>query len=585
MKKTLYAILGLVLLVSCSDNYLDRLPDTTVGETQEFFNSESGLKTYSNVFYSFVNWSSVTNDMNSDNCEHTTSPASIHRGDIYVLPTAQGSNGWSWTQLRTINYFLQRVEASTVSDEIKTSYRALARFFRALFYFEKVKAFGDVPWYDRVLNTDDTDQLYKPRDPRSDVMAYVLEDINYACEHLQAVKYRNTITKYTALAWKSRICLFEGTWLKYRGEDGDAYLSEAVKAAEELIASNAYGLYTTGNPKSDFRNMFLAQSVSTDEVIQAYSWAEANFHAYTCFYTVPSRGQYGATRSLVNDFDMADGTCFYDAYPDKEVRDRLMFGQECAGRDPRLAQSIVTPGYIRAGSATVSHVGDFSQNRTGYQITKRVGPTTEEDQGDNRDQIIIRYAEVLLNYAEAKAELGTLTQDDLDKTVNAIRARVGMPARTLPLKASDAQKAMYTRTSDENVLEIRRERRVELAFEGFRNDDIRRWNEGHLFRETYEGIYVPALDKLIDLDGDGTNDIYIATNGKLPDAGNREVGVSYIELQASNGLSNGTSGRFIPYTAPVEPWKDWEYLSAIPTEEITINPNLVQNPGWVDIVK
>lgn len=240
MKKTLYAILGLVLLISCSDNYLDRLPDTTVGETQEFFNSESGLKTYSNVFYSFVNWSSVTNDMNSDNCEHTTSPASIHRGDIYVLPTAQGSNGWSWTQLRTINYFLQRVEASTVSDEIKTSYRALARFFRALFYFEKVKAFGDVPWYDRVLNTDDTELLYKPRDPRSDVMAHVLEDINYACEHLQAVKYRNTITKYTALAWKSRICLFEGTWLKYRGEDGDAYLSEAVKAAEELISSNAY---------------------------------------------------------------------------------------------------------------------------------------------------------------------------------------------------------------------------------------------------------------------------------------------------------------------------------------------------------
>ena len=190
MKKIIPIILGIVLLASCSDNYLDRLPETTIGESQEFFNSESGLQTYSNVFYSYINWGSVTNDMSSDNCEHATSPASIHRGDIWTLPTAQGSNGWSWTQLRTINYFLEKVEASTVSEDVKVQYRALARFFRALFYFDKVKAFGDVPWYDQVIGSQDETLLFKGRDPRETVMNNVLTDLNYACDNLPAQDFQ-----------------------------------------------------------------------------------------------------------------------------------------------------------------------------------------------------------------------------------------------------------------------------------------------------------------------------------------------------------------------------------------------------------
>ena len=348
MKKIIPIIIGCALFAACSDNYLDRLPETSIGESQEFFNSESGLQTYSNVFYSYVDWGSVTNDQSSDNCEHATSPASIHRGDIWTLPTAQGSNGWSWTQLRTINYFLEKLEASTVSESVKTQYRALARFFRAIFYFNKVKAFGDVPWYDQVIGSQDEALLNKARDPRETVMANVIADLNYACDNLPAVKYRNKISKYTALAWKSRICLFEGTWQKYRGGNGNTYLQEAANAAQQIMSAGVYKLYSTGHPKTDFRNMFLARSVSTDEVIQAYSWQTAAYHAYTAFFTVASRGQFGATRSLVNDFDMADGTSFYDAYPDAETRDKMLFGQECANRDPRLAQCIVTPGYIRA---------------------------------------------------------------------------------------------------------------------------------------------------------------------------------------------------------------------------------------------
>lgn len=581
MKKLIYTIAGAALLLcSCSDDYLERLPDTKIPATQAYFNSESGLQLYSNNFYAFLDYGSITADMTSDNCEHGKSPNTTRLGN-WTMPTALGSNGWSWGWLRDFNYFIEHCSKSNVASNVKNEYNALAKFFRAWFYFDKVKSFGDVPWYSTTVGSGDEELLYKGRDSRTMVMDSVLADLNYAVKYLPATKYRNKISKYAALALKSRICLFEGTYRKYRGMGDDSkFLTEAADAAKELMDSQQYKLYSTGNPDTDYRQMFQPKSVNLDENILVYSFADGVFHHYSSYYTVPSLGQYSATRSLIEDYFMKDGRTYLEAYPDAEVREKMTFGEEISGRDPRLAQSIITPGYIRTGTTDVELTANFAQAITGYQITKRVGKIIEGDQGDDRDVILIRYAEVLLNYAEAKAELGSLTQADVDQTVNELHKRVGIPARTFPLVSDAAQRAMYTKCKDDNVMEIRRERRIELAFEGFRYDDIRRWDEGQLFRERYEGIYVSELNKPLDITGDGVADIYVGKEGTMPANENRDPNVKYVELTMKNGLTNDTYGRIVPYNEALPAWQDWEYLSALPREELTLNQNLTQNPGW-----
>lgn len=584
MKKILlYIILcATVGLVSCSDEYLDRLPQTKIPETQEFFNTETGLKSFSDGFYSYFSTGEIRGDEgNSDNTEHTGSPGTRRTG-LYSMPTALGSGGWNWTAIRNVNYFIERCEASTLEPDIKNQYLGLAKFFRAFLYFEKVKAFGDVPWYSKSLETSDEEELYKPQDSRVLVMDSVLNDLNAAIEFLPETKYHNRISKWTALAFKSRISLYEATWRKYHPSynlpDADKFFAEASAAAKELIEEGSYQLYSTGDVENDYRMMFLTTSAPADETILAISFPQDGTGGsiqYNSTLTDYSTGNNGATHSLAQDYFMADGSSFSSYYSTAE-QETMPFYEEIKNREPRLANTIITPGYVRHGTTTASDYGDFNQNRTGYQIHKRVGPETYVDY---RDVILMRYSEILLNYAEAETELGNGGQALLDATINKIRNRVGLAPRTYPMIADQHQRDMYQRiANDDNLLEIRHERRVELAFEGFRTDDIMRWGEGHLLRKTYEGIYLEkGINNLLDLDGDGTSDVNFVRSSPSETVS----GVTYVVLLANNGFSNGdeNGGRIIPYNRTYQPFEDWEYLNPIPIEELTLNPNLVQNPG------
>lgn len=582
MKNKVYILSILIFLFSCNDDYLELKPTTKIGESIEFFESESGLETFTNYFYNYIDHSKITDDFNSDNCERFTTLPTIRSAD-YDIPTALGSGGWSWSQLRNINYFIEKCGEANIDSNIKNQYVAVAKFFRAWFYFKKVKEFGDVPWYSKPLNTNDEELLYKGRDSRELVMDSVLNDINFAIQYLPQAKYKNKATKWTALALKSRICLYEGTWRKYHANENipnsDKFLNECISASRELMDANVYSLYSTGAPDKDYFNLFQPKNVSTDEVILAKSWMEGSGFYYTPLFTSTSNGNYGATYSVVSSYLMANGESFQNRNPDKEQRDAMSYYDEFQNRDPRLSQTIVYPGYIRVGT-TSKAVNDFAANRTGYQIIKRVG-TPEEDQGsDSRDNIIIRFPEVLLNYAEAKAELGSLTQTDVDVTLNLIRRRVGLPDLTLPVSDNPTLNEEYKNTSDPTILEIRRERRVELAFEGFRKDDLIRWAEGHRFRAQYVGIYIPGMHQLIDLDKDENPDLYVlGPNDDIPE--DKVSGVQYLKLSENNGLTKGTSGRLAPYlNLSIPSFQNWEYLNPIPREELTLNPNLVQNPGW-----
>lgn len=578
MKQILFISIISLLLSSCNDDFLELPPTTKLGESIEFFETKTALETYTNSFYNYFDRSEILHDFYSDNCEHIGSPPPIRRG-VYTIPTALGSGGWSWTQLRNINYFLDMCSKSKLSSDDKNPYIALARFFRAKFYFEKVKTFGDVPWYSRPLNTND-DELYKARDTRTMVMDSLLADLDFAIDYLPVAKSKNKITKWTALALKSRICLYEGIWRKYHTEVSltkvNDLLSDCVDASKQIMDAGVYTLYSTGNPNSDYFELFQPTNAYTEEVILARSAAEGNYFYYTPNFTSTSNGNYGATYSLVSSYLMKNGQAVNPDLPDTTY-----YFDEFQNKDPRLAQSILYPGYIRVGTTTKA-VTDFAENRTGYQIIKRVGPPIEDQGGDTRDAIMFRYAEVLLNYAEAKAELGSITQEDIDQSINLIRSRVALPPLTLPVAVDDVLDAMYLNTSDPIILEIRRERRNELAFEGFRRDDIKRWAEGHLFRSKQEGIYITGIHKFIDLDNDGNPDLYVLLPTETVPS-NKVPGVQYFKLSDVNGLSNGTKGRIIPFNSTLPAFQNWEYLSPIPTEELTLNPKLEQNPGWDEL--
>lgn len=578
MKKTILIIMAAGTFFSCNNDFLELTPTTRLGETEEFWQNESSLETYSNSFYNYIDRGYITGDFSSDNSEHIGNPPAIRRG-VYTVPTSLGSGGWNWTQLRNINYFLEKVGEAELDPTVKAKNIALAKFFRSWFYFNQVRQFGDVPWYSEVMGTDN-EELYKPRDSRVLVMDSIVNDLDYAIQNLPETTFKNRISKWTALALKSRICLYEGTWRKYHSEanlsGAEQLLEAAAEAAKAIMDAGVYTIHSTGDFGNDYFDLFQPKDAYTDEVILARSSDTQTFY-YTPLFTSTSNGNYGATRDLVASYLMQDGKSFQESYSETR-RDTMAYFNEFKNRDPRLMQTLVYPGYVRVGTDKES-LSDFAQNATGYMIHKRVGPPIEDQGGGYRDVIMIRFAEVLLNYAEAKAELGTITQTDLDLTINTIRDRVNLPHLSISAAVDAFLDNMYKNTSNPMVLEVRRERRIELAFEGFRTDDLKRWKEGQLFRAQYEGIYIKGLNEYIDLDEDANPDLMVYRNDQNPPA-TQISGVQYFRMSDVNGLSGETSGRIIPFKRQLPEFQDWEYLNPIPTEELTLNPQLKQTPGW-----
>ncbi len=573
-------ITAIIFLYSCNDDFLELKPLTKLAESEAFWENESSIETFSNSFYNYIDRGDILADFTSDNCEHKTSPPALRRG-VYSMPTALGSGGWNWSQLRNINYFIQNVNNSKLDPSVKNKHIALGKFFRAWFYYKKVQQFGDVPWYSQPLATSDEDLIFKPRDPRTLIVDSIRKDIDFAIRYLPVEKTKNRISKWMGLALKSRILLYEGTYSKYHGlRDANAckvLLQEAVDASKELMESGMYTIYSTGDPHRDYFNLFQPKDAYTEEIILARSTQNQYFY-YTPNFTSTSNGNYGATYSLISDYLMSNGETFQKRYPDESKRRALPYMDEFKDRDPRLWQTLVFPGYVRVGTSAEA-LTDFNQNTTGYMIHKRVGPPIEDQGGGLRDVIMIRYAEVLLNYAEAKAELGILTQEDLDISVNLIRKRVNLPPLSINSPLDPYLDDYYKNTSDPMILEIRRERRVELAFEGFRTEDLKRWKEGQLFRDRYQGMYIKEFNTYIDLNNDGSPDLYVLKNNQTPPS-DRIAGVQYFRLADVAALSEGEYGRIIPYSRELPEFKDWEYLNPIPTEELTLNKMLKQNPGW-----
>ncbi|CAM3357277.1 RagB/SusD family nutrient uptake outer membrane protein [Zobellia roscoffensis] len=576
MKFKYSILICILLLIGCSDDYLDKEPLSDVTENN-FFLKASDLQLYTNGFYRmFPSTSIYDGDAVTDNIVSTTLSAEM-RGSR-TIPTTGG--GWDWAYLRDINYFLENYEKCE-DESAKVHYSGVAYFFRAYFYFQKLKRFGEVPYYDKTLSAEDMESLQAPRESRQFITDKILEDLDRAIINLNEEVQAYRITKYSALALKSRVALYEGTFEKYRDVAGyETYLNASVDASLELMENSPYSIYSTGSASTDYMNLFNSHDAQTSEMILSRQFTQtvAVDHNVNYYTTTSSYGRPGMPKDLVNSYLMADGSRFTDLPNYNE----FFFPDEVADRDPRLSQTIRTPGYMRKGEA-MELAPNLGATMTGYQLTKYVTePVYDTNDESITDLPILRFGEVLLNYAEAKAELGTLTQTDLDVSVQLLRDRVGMPALSLvdannnPDSFLEDQYATVNGANKGVILEIRRERRIELYMENHRWNDIVRWKAGQTLTQPLRGLYFPGAGEY-DMDSDGNIDV-VLFEGDEP-AGQVQ-GVQYIKI-GSDMYFDGNN--------LIDPQPDFnnrtfdeerDYLYPLPRVELQLNPNLTQNPGW-----
>ncbi|MCE4566980.1 RagB/SusD family nutrient uptake outer membrane protein [Maribellus sp. CM-23] len=574
MKKILN--IGLLILAivtfSCSDDYLSRSPLDKISEA-DFWSSPNDLKIYVNQFYTmlpaFPGWGGgyLWDDNNSDNMHHSGYDSRLAGFNTIN----SGSGNWSFSRLRSINLMLDNYDKVEAPESQVNQFVGEAYFFRAYFYFNLIKNYGDVPWIEHTLNAD-SEELYAARAPRNEVVDNILSDLDDAISRLslRAEVSGNRINKESALLLKSRVALYEGTWEKYHqgtdfgvaGSNGQNYLTAAATAAKQLIDLNSVSLYNTGNPGVDYGKLFNSDDLnSMNEVLL---WRKYNVElglAHNVQRYIPrSGGGTGLTKSLIDSYLCTDGNPIASStlYQGDHSLENVI-----ADRDPRLSQMIWIPDdaiEIVNGNVVASFekpalaAGGEDRNTTGYQLKKGGDPTSPGIQAAGQGITalpIFRFAEALLNYAEAKAELGTITQADLDMSINKIRARAGMP--NLMLNTITADPNWQFPALSPVLNEVRRERRVEFACEGYRFDDLARWRAHNLI------------------------------------VGKRPIGAWFDQTEFPDLVVGETilldENGYIDYLKSVLP-SGWgfdpsrDYLLAVPPNEITLNPNLGQNPGW-----
>jgi len=551
MKRTLLSgLLGLALLTSaCEKEYLDRVPlDALVDET--FWETEDQLRLAANGCYAFLK---AKNTVDMENLGDNTLWPSVT--DYQRIASGNFTNDVAalnsdWTSgydgIRRCNAFLGNYGRAQVADPArKEALAAEVRVIRAYLYSYLTAFYGDVPLITKTLEIDDP-EVYGARTPRSEVVDFMLTELDEAAANLPSAIPTGTnlgrISKGAALALKARIALQEGRY---------AVAEQAAKAVMDL---NVYQLYTAGGTANAYRNLFtytgkLAAGGNKETILARTHLADISMHNLSRELQVPDQNaRWNPTKSLVDSYLCTDGLPIDKSplYKDATYADVFK------NRDPRMTQTVLAPGATWGGrydgntqntNPAVYTTPKFRSDRrgsvtiTGYYFTKYVEPSTvAQVSRDANDIHLIRLAEVLLTYAEARLEQGKLTQADVDLTINKLRQRVGLRNMTLTELAA---RGLDVRT------EIRRERRVELALEGQRYFDLLRWKQGNLLADDVKGMKKAWAHSAADV----------------------------------AGLPTDANGFIIAYTnRNFSPARN--YLWPIPLVQLERNPNLGQNPGW-----
>ncbi len=586
--------------VACNDDFLEKLPETEIG-TDNFFNTEEDLSIYANNFYSvFPGFGKYNADGATDNAT-TTGNTELKTMMTGTANSASITGGWNWGNLRSINLFLENIEGAQVSEEVKNHYEGIGRYFRAMFYMNMVLRYSDVPWYDVALGTADSELLYKGRDSREMVIDKVFEDYQFAAENVRTSSRTGEVNQWVVKTYMARHALYEGTYRKYHSElqlqeTADKFIEIAKNMAMDVMDNGGFALFSTGEINNDYNSLFASTSLAGNPEIILHKVHKNDVLNSGFSQTVFGNYEVSPSKDLLQSYLMADGK-YYSDQAGFEIK---LFVEEFENRDPRLSQTYAYPGFelINTGTYTQGggiYIQQLQKNFSGYHQIKGFVNETDITVSNSLDIPVLRYAEVLLTYAEAKAEMGQLTQADLDMTVNEIRFRVGMPALNMNPPVDPIQENRYPNIQGassnwKELLEIRRERRVEMALEGLRHNDLMRWNAGKLLEAEPEGLYFPGLGKY-DLTGDGIEDIILIPNSEaVPDGDDKEsneLGEKLIYYRvgsqgedASVYLKNGTSGTIQTVAERGIFEEPKYYYRPIPSTQVTINPNLTQIFGW-----
>lgn len=566
-------------MVSC-DDFLDknRYPLDIQTDQPAYWNNKVNVEAQLDAFYGYYtgygNSSSWVNDfyyrsLNDDQCAQMNSGSGVvfTQWPYQYAPVSNSVWDATYEAIRKCNTIVIKVEGSTLPEPEKLNYTAIARLNRAYQYWDLVRNIGDVPLIEGILDTD-SEELYGPRTPRNEVMDYVLKDINFACENIAQQSNKIEFSKDMANAMKAEICLYEAAFAKYHQHDN----ARATKYYEEVVnaCNNLMGKYEVCDDyRSLFNSMWAADSEKgyvslrdNGEVIFMKGYLAGTLGHSMIKYLSSNTPIAGMTKDAFDAYLFKDGKPLATTGEVKDdaavpTEDGLSIEAALAVRDNRLAQTIDSYLAFNGNSHQRPNSDPLASN-TGYTIKRFVNPGMSYDDctTDGRNATcapIYWMAEIYLALAEAKAELGTLTDADLDNTINKLFKRAELPARTVAELNAINDPANNAGVSS-LIWEIRRCRRCELMFcKNARWWDMIRWHQ---------------LDKLDTVKYPNTAMGANVSKASAEQVKNVSVTNGYIDA-AKNSAAVST-----------RIYNEREYLQPIGTTQLRLNKQLEQNPGW-----
>lgn len=556
---------------------LDIDPKDQLSETN-YWQDASQFTLFTNQFY---RWTHNFSDMVGDghHCDLRsdllmTSTLSEYSNGTNTIPSEDDTYTTAYERIRQVNILLKNAENYSSQEDIKVPV-AEAKFFRAYLYFDLVQIYGDAIIVKEPLDTD-SPELQCERNPRGEVIDFIIEDLQDAITGLPDFTSISTaeegrLSVEAAQAFLSRVALYEGTWQKFR-EDAERakYLLEiAANAAKEVIDGGTFSLFKSeGLGIFSYRYLFILENTQSNpesltknnntEYIFSRRYDEVqNPIGFSISQSFLNKAVF-MTRKMANMYLTADGLPIDPTNTEMYAE----MDSEFEDRDNRMQNTMMIQGRPYWGNAKgrsswkedaedlalAAYTSFDPRSRSGYFCRKWAAERKVADGDEGFDFPIIRYAEVLLNYAEAVYELyecdgkadDAAVTEALNISLNLVRKRVNpnMPDLTVEFAK---QHGLNLRT------EIHRERTVELFHEGFRMDDLKRWNT--------------AVEEM---------------NQNL-------LGVKWKGTEfetAWSGMSNSTDAEGCIIMESGRSWTSKNLLYPLPADQLQLNPNLEQNPGW-----